>query len=212
MLIAGDAAHVMPPFMGQGMCAGLRDDWNLAWKLDLVLDGKADDSLLDTYQPERRPHVSDVIDLSMYLGKVICIPDATKAAERDAAFFSGEAPPPPPFPNLTDGILRRDLDGRVQAPAGLLSPHGSVRVDQREGRFDEVIGLGFVLMSRSKVEAALGERERAFLDALGVKRVVVAAVGANADAGVAIDVDDKFIPYMARHGMEAMLVRPDFYL
>ena len=61
-----------------------------------VLDGKADDRLLDTYQPERRPHVSDVIDLSMYLGKVICIPDPVQAAERDEAFFSGKAPPPPP--------------------------------------------------------------------------------------------------------------------
>ena len=213
MLIAGDAAHVMPPFMGQGMCAGLRDDWNLAWKLNLILDGKADGNLLDTYQPERRPHVSDVIDLSMYLGKVICIPDAAKAAERDEAFFGGKAPPPPPFPCLTDGILRRGLDGTVQAPAGLLSPHGTVRAGQRQGRFDDVVGLGFVLVSRSHaVEAALGERERAFLDALGVKRVVVTPNSEAAEPGSFVDLDDKFIPYMARHGIETMLVRPDFYL
>ena len=213
LLIAGDAAHVMPPFMGQGMCAGLRDDWNLAWKLNLILDGTADASLLDTYQRERRPHVSDVIDLSMYLGKIICIPDAAKAAERDAAFFGGDAPPPPPFPILTDGILRRGPDGVAQAPAGLLSPHGTVRAGQREGRFDEVVGLGFVMVSRSRaVEAALGEHERTFLDALGVKRVVVVPVGAMAESGSLVDLDDKFIPFMARHGIEAMLVRPDFYL
>ncbi|MFD2272336.1 FAD-dependent monooxygenase [Undibacterium arcticum] len=88
LIIAGDAAHVMPPFMGQGMCAGLRDDWNLAWKLNLILTGQADGSLLDTYQIERRPHASDIIDLSMYLGKVICIPDPEAAARRDKAFFS----------------------------------------------------------------------------------------------------------------------------
>ena len=213
MLIAGDAAHVMPPFMGQGMCAGLRDDWNLAWKLDLVLDGKADDRLLDTYQPERRPHVSDVIDLSMYLGKVICIPDPTQAAQRDEAFFSGKAPPPPAFPSLTDGIVRRDQHGAVQAPAGLLSPHGKVRSDQRVSRFDELVGLGFVLVSRSaEAEAALGEEQRAFLDALGAKRVQVASGGSVATADVLIDLDDKFIPYMTQHGVDTMLVRPDFYL
>ena len=213
LLIAGDAAHVMPPFMGQGMCAGLRDDWNLAWKLDLVLDGKADDSLLDTYQAERRPHVSDVIDLSMYLGKVICIPDAAQAAERDAAFFSGKAPPPPAFPSLGDGILRRGADGQVQSPAGLLGPHGRLRTGGREGRFDDLVGLGFVLVSRDgAVESMLGARQRAFLDALGARRVVIAAPGAAAVEGAALDIDDKYIPYMARHGITAMLVRPDFYL
>ncbi|WP_394791146.1 bifunctional 3-(3-hydroxy-phenyl)propionate/3-hydroxycinnamic acid hydroxylase [Rhodoferax sp.] len=213
MLIAGDAAHVMPPFMGQGMCAGLRDDWNLAWKLNLVLDGKASDALLDTYQPERRPHVSDVIDLSMYLGKVICIPDPVKAAERDEAFFSGKAPPPPEFPRLTDGILRRGSDGAVLTPAGLLSPHSTVRSGERQGRFDDVVGLGFVLMSRSAVAlTALGPQQKIFLDALGAKRVIITAEGTAIDAAAVVDLDHKFIPFMVENGIDTMLVRPDFYL
>jgi len=213
MLIAGDAAHVMPPFMGQGMCAGLRDDWNLAWKLDLVLSGKADDTLLDTYQPERRPHVSDIIDLSMYLGKVICISDPVLAAERDEAFFSGKVPSPPAFPSLTDGILRRGADGQVQAPAGLLSPHGTVKSGSRQGRFDAVVGLGFVLVSRSTAtQQALGAPQRAFLDAMAVKRVVVVPTGAPAGPDVLVDLDSKFIPYMTQQGIDTMLVRPDFYL
>lgn len=213
MLIAGDAAHVMPPFMGQGLCAGLRDDWNLAWKLALVLDGKADDRLLDSYQPERRPHVSDVIDLSMYLGRIICIPDAAQAAARDAAFFNGTAPPPPAFPCLTDGLLRRHADGTVQAPAGLLSPHGTVRCGTRQGRYDELVGLGFVLVSRSAAaQAALGAPQRAFLDALGAKHVVIVSRQGPVPAGALVDLDDKFLPYMAQHGIDTMLVRPDFYL
>lgn len=213
MLIAGDAAHVMPPFMGQGMCAGLRDDWNLAWKLNLVLEGKADDSLLDTYQIERRPHVSDIIDLSMYLGKIICIPEAKEAAARDQAFFSGEAPPPPAFPCLTDGILRRGINGAVQAPAGLLSPHGRIRTCDREGRFDDLVGLGFVLVSHGgAAEASLGERQRAFLKTLRAKRVQIAPQGTEPTGEVLVDLDDKFIPYMTQHGIHTMLIRPDFYL
>ena len=219
MLIVGDAAHVMPPFMGQGMCSGLRDAWNLAWKLGLVLDGRADPVLLDTYQPERRPHVSDVIDLSMYLGKIICIPDAAKAAERDEAFFGGTAPPPPAFPCLTDGLLRRNADGSVQAPAGLLAPHGHVRgrapggSGKVEARFDDLVGPGFVMISRgAPAEPALGPRQRALLDALGVSCIAITADETGADDGALVDLDRKFIPYMDQHGIHTMIVRPDFYL
>jgi 2-polyprenyl-6-methoxyphenol hydroxylase-like FAD-dependent oxidoreductase len=213
MLVAGDAAHVMPPFMGQGMCAGLRDDWNLAWKLGLILDGKASDELLDTYQPERRPHVSDVIDMSMFLGKIICIPDPVKAAERDEAFFSGKVPPPAPFPCLTDGILRRNGRGLVQAPAGLLSPHGTMRRGELTGRYDELIGVGFVLVSRNaRAEAALGGSQKAFLDALGAQRVLVVADGGGTPPNSLVDLDRKFLPFMEQHDVDTMLVRPDYYL
>lgn len=213
MLIAGDAAHVMPPFMGQGMCAGLRDAWNLAWKLDLILDGRADDALLDSYEPERRPHVSDVIDLSMYLGRMICVPDAAQAERRDAAFLSGTATPPPPFPSMTDGLLRRDAGGAVVAPAGLLAPHGRVRDGAVEGRFDDVAGLGFMLISRqASALSRLSAAQRTFLDRLRVRRVVVAASGAAPQPGVLADLDDKFLPFMDRLGIDSMLVRPDFHL
>lgn len=66
--IAGDAAHLTPPFIGQGMCAGLRDAMNLAWKLDAVLDGRADEALLGTYELERKPHATGLIRLAVMLG------------------------------------------------------------------------------------------------------------------------------------------------
>ncbi|MFM2405984.1 MAG: hypothetical protein RL223_3864 [Pseudomonadota bacterium] len=214
LLIAGDAAHVMPPFMGQGLCAGLRDVWNLVWKLDLVLQGRADPSLLDTYQPERYPHVSDVIDLSMYLGRIICIPDAAHAAQRDEAFFSGRAAPPPPFPSLTDGLLRRGSDGRVQAPAGRLAPHGDVRIGTRRGRLDDLVGTGFVLLARSPLALdGLDAAQRDFLQAIGARCLeVVPSLAGSGDAQTCVDLDARLLPFMAQLGIDAMLVRPDFHL
>lgn len=71
VLIAGDAAHQMPPFMGQGMCSGIRDAANLAWKLHAVVSGRSPVSLLDTYESERRPHVEAVTRLSIQAGELL---------------------------------------------------------------------------------------------------------------------------------------------
>ncbi|HJQ84390.1 MAG TPA: bifunctional 3-(3-hydroxy-phenyl)propionate/3-hydroxycinnamic acid hydroxylase, partial [Candidatus Binatia bacterium] len=110
VLLAGDAAHQMPPFAGQGMCAGIRDAANLAWKLDLVLGGKAADGLLDTYPTERIPQVRQVIEFSIELGKVICVADPAQAAARDAAMIATarETGPTPPLPTpaIGPGALR----------------------------------------------------------------------------------------------------------
>jgi hypothetical protein len=154
-----------------------------------------------------------VIDMSMFLGKIICIPDPVKAAERDEAFFSGKVPPPAPFPCLTDGILRRNGRGLVQAPAGLLSPHGTMRRGELTGRYDELIGVGFVLVSRNaRAEAALGGSQKAFLDALGAQRVLVVADGGGTPPNSLVDLDRKFLPFMEQHDVDTMLVRPDYYL
>jgi len=212
VLLAGDAAHLMPPFMGQGMCAGLRDIWNLGWKLDRVLRGTADDSLLDTYMPERRPHVTEVIQQSMFLGSIICIPDPAAAAERDAMFLSGEAPPPAPFPILNDGLLARAADGSVLAPAGDLGPHGTVRHQRRTGRFDSFVPAGFtLLLDRTIAQDSLSPQTRSALDAMGVRVVSVADRVTATDAEIA-DSQSQILPYMAERGVHALLVRPDFFL
>ena len=73
----------MPPFLAQGMCSGIRDSHNLAWKLDLVLAGRADDALLDTYQREREPHVRFITEKAIEYGRVQTVRDPIKARERD---------------------------------------------------------------------------------------------------------------------------------
>ncbi|MGY8902564.1 MAG: FAD-dependent monooxygenase, partial [Flavobacteriales bacterium] len=79
LLIAGDAAHLTPPFMGQGMCAGIRDAANLAWKLALCIKGAANEDILDSYQQERSPHVRAFIEMAIRLGGLINTIDSRTA-------------------------------------------------------------------------------------------------------------------------------------
>lgn len=84
-LVAGDAAHLMPVWLGQGWNSGVRDAMNLGWKLATVLDGQADDALLDTYTEERKDHVTKMVELSMTMGDVIKMTNPIAVAARDTA-------------------------------------------------------------------------------------------------------------------------------
>jgi 2-polyprenyl-6-methoxyphenol hydroxylase-like FAD-dependent oxidoreductase len=212
VLLAGDSAHLMPPFLGQGLCSGIRDAKNLAWKLDLILQGNADTSLLDTYSIERRPHVRSIIEQAVMLGRIICITDPTLAAARDQAFLAGVVPPPPAFPGLADGILHRDAAGVPISPAGQLSLQGRVSYQGRTGRFDDLVGQGWVLMSLSTdPRSVLNAQQLAFLDKLGTKIVQVRAAGEKGEHEV-VDIDGDYTRFFAQGGFEAILTRPDFYI
>lgn len=142
LLLAGDACHQTPPFLGQGMCAGIRDAANLAWKLEAVLLRGAPPALLDTYESERAPHVRSLIELAVRLGNLIQTTDPQLAAQRDARLAAGgpevfELPPqmlgrgafdeaapdtpagrPFPQPRLPDGRLLDELLGPRSAVIG----------------------------------------------------------------------------------------------
>ncbi|MUN39031.1 bifunctional 3-(3-hydroxy-phenyl)propionate/3-hydroxycinnamic acid hydroxylase MhpA [Actinomadura litoris] len=209
VLIAGDAAHLMPPFAGQGMCSGFRDAANLAWKLDLVLTGRAADTLLDTYTAERREHVRHAITMSVDLGRVICQTDPKAAADRDAVMIGMRerglaAPPPSAVHPLTEGLLARDARGRPRGLAGGLTPQGRVRVGGREGLLDEITGAPrFVLLTTEDPRDLLDPARAGALAWLGARTVRLDA---------AADLDAVHLPYLARAGAAAALVRPDFYL
>lgn len=93
ILLAGDAAHQMPPFLGQGMCSGIRDASNLSWKLDLVLKGVANRELLETYQIEREAHVQKIMEIDLWLGSFIQTTDEEEAKKRDHAMLSNPSTP-----------------------------------------------------------------------------------------------------------------------
>ena len=207
LLLAGDAAHLMPPFMGQGMCSGMRDAMTLAWQLDLVLRGDQPIAFLDAYGSERLDHVRALIFGSVENGKIICMSDPVAAAERDARMAAANsspalAPPPPPPPRLGAGIV---MDGNSHG--GLLSFQGMVEAKGRRGLFDDVIGRGFVLIGTAiNPETILSPINRQFLDSIGAIVVHVSP------QGPVRDVDDGYAQWFAANGYVAALVRPDFYL
>ncbi|VVE16687.1 bifunctional 3-(3-hydroxy-phenyl)propionate/3-hydroxycinnamic acid hydroxylase [Pandoraea soli] len=83
IFLAGDAAHVMPVVGGQGWNSGIRDAFNLAWKLGAVIDGACGDALLETYEMERMGHVKQMVAVSLGMAKEMTDHDPAKAAERD---------------------------------------------------------------------------------------------------------------------------------
>lgn len=195
--LAGDAAHLMPPFAGQGMCSGIRDAANLAWKLDLVLAGRADPAVLATYEQERRPSAVAAIDFSIELGQVICVPDPAEAAARDeamAAAVTGEVAEVPGLPGLVDGLL---LAGTPQA--GEAFPQADLG-----GRwFDDVHGAGWRLVTDEAGDAAaerLDPELVAWFAALG------GTVVGLADEAPALSA------WLAAHDVRWALQRPDFHV
>ena len=88
VFIAGDAAHQQPPFIGQGMCQGLRDVANLLWKLDRVMRGQSSPRLLDSYTVERKRHVRTLTGKIKAIGQTICERDPQAAHERDASILA----------------------------------------------------------------------------------------------------------------------------
>jgi 2-polyprenyl-6-methoxyphenol hydroxylase-like FAD-dependent oxidoreductase len=204
VLLAGDAAHQMPPFAGQGFCSGVRDAANLEWKLDLVLSGRAPGELLDSYASERAPNARTMIDLSIDLGRIICVPDEAEAAARDAAMVaaareSGPVPIPPP-PPIGPGAV-----GAGDVHAGQAWIQGRVTSGGRTGRFDDVVGRGWVLFGAGADPAEeLRADAAAWWSALGGRTV---HVGPDSST---VDVDGTYRAWFLRHHVAAVLVRPDF--
>lgn len=209
-LIGGDAAHLMPPFAGEGMCAGVRDAVAMAWRLNGILEGKFGPEVLDSYTSERVEHAKHYIGFSQELGQIICIADDTVAAERDARMIAdlaarGGVPVPTDICQLGAGAWCEE-----SAHAGELSVQGVVAAGGKRGRFDQVVGQGWVLLGyEADPVAALTEAQRAEFAALDGVSVRLAAPGGKGDA---VDVEGTMGAWLDRIGAAYVLIRPDFYV
>jgi 3-(3-hydroxy-phenyl)propionate hydroxylase len=208
VFLAGDAAHLMPPFLGQGLCAGLRDARALSWRLALVHHGLAAPDVLDSYGPERTGHVREIIDEAVAAGRVICELDAERAAARDAEMKNrsldpGAATREPPHPRLGKPSLTVDCGGRE----GRLAPQGRIRIADWAGLFDDVVGGGWQLISRiGDPTESLDDEDAAWFWQIG--GVVADVSGARAVK----DLDGAYARWFTEHECEAFLARPDFYV
>ncbi|MEU6083624.1 bifunctional 3-(3-hydroxy-phenyl)propionate/3-hydroxycinnamic acid hydroxylase [Streptomyces sp. NPDC047108] len=240
LLLAGDAAHQMPPFAGQGLCSGLRDAAGLGWRLDLVLSGAAHPRLLDSYTTERSQHLQHAISLSVHLGKIICEPDPEAAAERDRRMLAdrragGEPLKGMPPQTLTGGVLsyggggghgagdsRAGGDGGGDGgggvpgvpvpPAGQLGRQGRVRHAGRTGLLDQLVGTGFTLLAMEDPRTVLGPDDLRFCERLGIRLLHVVPAGTTPGPHEVEDLDGICRSFLADLCQQAVLVRPDHYV
>ncbi|MEI8277217.1 MAG: bifunctional 3-(3-hydroxy-phenyl)propionate/3-hydroxycinnamic acid hydroxylase [Hyphomicrobiales bacterium] len=219
VLLAGDAAHLTPPFAGQGMNSGLRDANNLAWKLAAVTKGRLGSGLLDSYERERRDHAWAMIEFALNMGRVIAPKSVWRAKAIEALFrvldhfpaardYVAQMKFKPP-PRFADGFIVPDGAGAKRTLVGRLYPQPRVMVEGRqissEGvLLDEVLGDGFAILVRSpRPDEVLPLLRAAPWSQLGARIVVL---GRDAtELGVAN-------PRLARFTDHIILLRPDRYV
>lgn len=203
VFLLGDAAHLTPPFVGQGLCAGLRDAHNLVWKLARVLQQGAPEGLLGTYERERKPHARHVIRVAVAVGWAM-----TGGQDRGAAFRRAVVGAACRIPGVT-AVVSRDLSPALNAGplvrrrpglpgrvlAGTFCPQPWVRHDSGRVRLDEVLGDTFAVLTAVQPTAQMA--------------AVAAALGAPVIHVDDLDDDGTLAAWLAHGRADAVLLRPD---
>ncbi len=205
VLLAGDAAHQTPPFLGQGLNTGLRDAVNLGWKIPLVHSGSCDEALLDTYAAERNAHARDLVEWAVGIGRLMETlaareagqPDPYESAAQSDGYGQGRTVPP-----LRGGAILHEQVTRG-LPAGALLRQPSVRVaDGSECRLDDLLGPGFAVVGHKQAELRVGPEAASVLDRLGARMLSLEGL----EIAPGISADSLF------DAPPAAIVRPDRYV
>lgn len=217
VFLLGDAAHQMPPMMGQGLVSGLRDAANLSWKLALVLRGAADDRLLDSYETERRPHVKSMADASVGMSKVFLARKRWTAVLRDRFFVAIQK-----VPRIRRAIRNMEFKPGAVYPAGAFIHGGRRGKKDVQGTMfpqypvatpagivlsDAVLGGGFAL-----VVSGADAVDRDAWDRLGARVVTLLPAGSAPRDGAMVDETGRIGAWLAARGVQCALVRPDRFV
>jgi 3-(3-hydroxy-phenyl)propionate hydroxylase len=231
VVLAGDAAHIMPVWQGQGYNSGLRDAANLGWKLALVAKGIAAPTLLDTYDRERRSHARAMIDLSVLAGKLFAPPKAWMGRVRDGITWLLNYMPPvkryflemrfKPIPRITDGAVVFPAQRNKACPVGKLFIQPHVLLDDgRKVLLDEVTGANFAVVAwstdptRRMSPEALEIWRRLGAIFISVKPVVQLgdALEDHPDVVTVGDVTGRLKEWFGSHPQSVAFIRPDRFV
>lgn len=212
ILLAGDAAHMTPPFMAQGMVQGLRDAHNLAWKLERVLEGQSSDRLLDTYFDERCPHVRQTTLTAMELGRVICERDPEKARARDAALRAQQggvvktAYRQQMIPSLAGGLIAQGASA-----AGTMFPQPWIVCEDFVGRMDDLLGSRTLVVLDGDLPDELRDAYLALAARVGARVVAFVTTSARGEILRVTEKGSLLKDWFRAQGARVAVVRPDRY-
>ncbi|MEV0170165.1 bifunctional 3-(3-hydroxy-phenyl)propionate/3-hydroxycinnamic acid hydroxylase [Streptomyces sp. NPDC050803] len=210
VFLAGDAAHAMPPWIGQGMAAGVRDAANLCWKLAAVLRGELPGSVLDSYEAERKPHVKEVTKRAVFVGRII-----TERRRAVTRFRDSVVPVLTRVKGVADWLqdsnwipVARYADGLQARPRTKASGHQipQPRVTAPDGErlpLDDVLGTRWLLLHARTATAQ---------PAWDVPSLTVTPAGTRPAEGTLVDSDNVLLPWLDRHHAATLALRPDGYV
>ncbi|WP_339765032.1 bifunctional 3-(3-hydroxy-phenyl)propionate/3-hydroxycinnamic acid hydroxylase [uncultured Hoeflea sp.] len=222
ILLLGDAAHLTPPFAGQGMNAGFRDAHNVAWKIASVLNGGASPAILDSYEEERRKPAWDMIQLAVTMGNFIMPSNAEQVMFRDLLIKALE-----PFPNVRDYLIQMRFKPKPRYGAGLfldidtpifeaslvgeMVPQPAIIANETETLLDEILGVGFALIGQSDgAKHAMSKFGRTSLLGLPLVTLDLNTMGRTTQTAVRSTGTDTERPLLT-HRDQILLIRPDRY-
>jgi 3-(3-hydroxy-phenyl)propionate hydroxylase len=234
VFLAGDAAHLQPPFFGQGMNSGLRDATNLAWKLAAASRGVAGPSILDSYDAERRPHATEMVKFATRIGAMYRPRNAVTERIRDTAFKVIQLVPGgrdyilqmkyKPMPRYIDGVLAGADPSSKSDPVGRMFPQPSVDTVDGRQKLDDAIGSWFCVLGLGHAPSDLDAEAVEWWRSVGARFVHVAssrahaygatsAVASEGDTSTVEDIGGAFRDWrLARPNDEVIVLRPDRYV
>ncbi len=230
VFLLGDAAHLIPPFAGQGMNSGLRDSYNLCWKLAMVLHGQMSSAILDSYEQERQPHLQKMLRFSALIGFVVTTSTRPTAILRDVILRLVDTFSPTqqllreadikPKPRYTDGLFIPARRLALHPLVGLMLPQPTVQALTGETiLLDDVLGHGFAILRYSEQpDQAFSALTHTLWQDLAVQRVCVQPMASRnvatigSDCTIVRDSED-VIGRLLRHRSDVyLLIRPDRFI